>query len=46
MIEWGKDFVKMLTDQYLEIKIEPGEGDSSRIIELISFGERWAGFKV
>jgi tRNA threonylcarbamoyladenosine biosynthesis protein TsaE len=46
VIEWGKDFVEMLTDQYLEIKIEPGEGDSSRIIDFISLGERWAGFKV
>jgi tRNA threonylcarbamoyladenosine biosynthesis protein TsaE len=46
VIEWGKDFVEMLTDQYLEIKIEPGEDDSSRIIEFVPLGERWAGFKV
>ena len=46
VIEWGKDFVSTLTDQYLELIITPGEKDSDREIEFIFYGDRWSGFKV
>ena len=46
VIEWGKDFVSTLTDQYLELVITSGEKDSDREIEFIFYGDRWSGFKV
>jgi len=46
VIEWGADFVTTLTDEYLEIKIEMGERDNHRVVEILGSGDRWAGFKV
>jgi tRNA threonylcarbamoyladenosine biosynthesis protein TsaE len=46
VIEWGKDFVSTLTDQYLELVITSGEKDSEREIEFLLNGERWSGFKL
>ena len=46
MIEWGKDFVSTLTDQYLEINIEPGEKGDQRQVELVMVGDRWEDFKL
>ena len=46
VIEWGKDFVDSLTDQYLELVITTGEKESDREIEFLPTGERWSGFKL
>ena len=46
VIEWGKDFVSQLSDQYLEIKISNTENENERVLELIGVGQRWAGFKL
>ncbi|MFM8869423.1 MAG: tRNA (adenosine(37)-N6)-threonylcarbamoyltransferase complex ATPase subunit type 1 TsaE [Candidatus Nanopelagicus sp.] len=46
VIEWGKDFVATLTDQYLELVITTGEKESDREIEFLTTGERWSGFKL
>lgn len=42
VIEWGKEFVDSLTDQYLEIRISPGQDESSRVIEYLQIGNRWS----
>ena len=46
VIEWGKDFVSTLTDQYLELVITSGVKDSDREIEFLFNGQRWSGFKL
>jgi len=46
VIEWGKDFVATLTDQYLELVITSGAKESDREIEFLLNGQRWSGFKV
>ena len=46
VIEWGKDFVSTLTDQYLEVIINHGQNESDRQVEFLPYGERWSGFKL
>ena len=46
VIEWGKDFVTQLSDQYLDIKISSTENESERVLEISGVGDRWAGFKL
>ena len=46
VIEWGKDFVSQLSDQYLDIKISNTENESERVLEINGVGQRWAGFKL
>lgn len=46
IIEWGAKFVSMLTDEYLEIKIELGDLENQRIVEITPIGKRWNEFKV
>ena len=46
VIEWGKDFVSTLTDQYLEVIINYGQNESDRQVEFLPYGERWSGFKL
>ena len=46
VIEWGKDFVSTLTDQYLEINIERGQKDDQRQVEFVMVGDRWENFKL
>jgi tRNA threonylcarbamoyladenosine biosynthesis protein TsaE len=46
VIEWGKDFVTTLTDQYLEINIDRGQKDDQRHVEFIMVGDRWENFKL
>lgn len=46
VIEWGKDFVSTLTDQYLEVIINYGQNESDRQVELLPYGDRWSGFKL
>jgi tRNA threonylcarbamoyladenosine biosynthesis protein TsaE len=46
VIEWGKDFVTTLTDQYLEINIDQGQKDDQRQVEFVMVGDRWENFKL
>jgi len=46
VIEWGKDFVSQLTDQYLDIQISNGEKENERVLEITGVGARWAGIKL
>ena len=46
VIEWGAPFVSTLTDQYLDIKIKPGENENTRNLEVTVVGQRWQGFNL
>ena len=46
VIEWGKDFISQLSDQYLDIKISSTHNENERVLEITGVGERWAGFKL
>ena len=46
VIEWGKDVVSTLTDQYLEVIINYGQNESDRQVEFLLNGDRWSGFKL
>ena len=46
VIEWGKDFVSTLTDQYLEINIDRGQKDDQRQVEFVMVGDRWENFNL
>ena len=46
VIEWGKDFVSQLTDQYLDVQISNSEKENERFLEITGVGARWAGFKL
>ncbi len=46
VIEWGKDFVSTLTDQYLEINIVRGQKEDQRQVEFVMVGNRWESFKL
>ena len=46
VIEWGKDFVSQLTDEFLEVKISATNIENERELEITGVGARWAGFKL
>jgi tRNA threonylcarbamoyladenosine biosynthesis protein TsaE len=46
VIEWGKDFVSQLSDQYLDIEISHTKNENERILEINGVGSRWAGFEL
>jgi tRNA threonylcarbamoyladenosine biosynthesis protein TsaE len=46
VIEWGKDFVSQLSDQYLDIQISNTEKENERVLDINGVGQRWAGFKL
>ena len=46
VIEWGKNFVSTLTDQYLEINIDRGQNEDQRQVEFVMVGNRWENFKL
>ena len=46
VIEWGAPFASTLTDQYLDVKITPGENENSRNLEVTAVGQRWQGFNL
>ena len=46
VIEWGAPFVTTLTDQYLDIKIMPGENENTRKLVITAVGARWQGFNL
>ncbi len=46
VIEWGKEFISQLTDQYLDIQIVATDKENERTLEINGVGQRWAGFKL
>lgn len=46
VIEWGAPFVITLTDQYLDVKIMPGENENTRNLVITAVGDRWQGFNL
>lgn len=46
VIEWGKNFVSTLSDQYLEINIDRGQKDDQRQVEFVMVGDRWKNFNL
>ena len=46
VIEWGKDFISALSDQYLDIKISLTDNEDERSVEITGVGERWNSFKL
>jgi tRNA A37 threonylcarbamoyladenosine biosynthesis protein TsaE len=45
-MEWGAPFVSALTDQYLEITINPSMDENSRELIFRNIGSRWSGFSI
>ena len=46
VIEWGAPFVSTLTNQYLDVKIMPGENEGSRNLVITAIGQRWQEFNL
>lgn len=46
IIEWGSEIGIRPDEEYLEIKIEFGEGENDRVVEVAGHGNRWRGFSV
>lgn len=46
VIEWGAPFVSTLSEQYLEIIINPGKDENSRQVSISKIGDRWSGFVI
>jgi tRNA threonylcarbamoyladenosine biosynthesis protein TsaE len=46
VMEWGAPFVSALTDQYLEITLNPGKDENSRELSFRKIGSRWSGFSI
>ena len=44
VIEWGGDIGARFGEDFLELKIEFGEGENERIVTAIPHGRRWADF--
>jgi tRNA threonylcarbamoyladenosine biosynthesis protein TsaE len=42
LIEWGDTIAPMLPNDYLEVRLEFGEGDDDRLISLRCVGARWS----
>lgn len=42
LIEWGDNIAPMLPNDYLEIRLEFGDGDDDRTMSLRCVGARWA----
>lgn len=41
LIEWGDTIIQALPNDYLEVRITPGEGDDDRILDLSVVGRAW-----
>lgn len=46
VVEWGEGLADRLANEYLEIKIEFGGSDDQRLVSIIGYGPRFAGFKL
>jgi tRNA threonylcarbamoyladenosine biosynthesis protein TsaE len=42
LIEWADAIIPVLPTEYLEVRLEYGDGDDERVISLRPVGERWA----
>jgi tRNA threonylcarbamoyladenosine biosynthesis protein TsaE len=42
LIEWGESILPALPPDYLEVRLELGDEDDERLIELTMIGRRWA----
>ena len=42
LIEWGDTIAPMLPNDYLEVRLEFGEGDDDRVVSLRCVGGRWS----
>lgn len=46
VIEWPRDFLDGVLEQYLRVKIDRGRDDEVREVELSYKGERWQGVQI
>ena len=46
VVEWGEGLADRFSDEFLEIRISYGSGESDRIVNVTRHGARWQGFKV
>jgi tRNA threonylcarbamoyl adenosine modification protein YjeE len=46
VIEWPRDFLDGILDQFLRVKIDRGRDDDVRAVELGFKGERWQGVQI
>lgn len=46
VMEWPRDFVDGVVDQYLKVKIDRGRQDDVREVEVTLVGQRWQGVKI
>lgn len=46
VIEWPRDFLDGVLEQYLRVKIDRGRDDEVREVELSYQGERWQGVQI
>lgn len=42
LVEWGESILPALPPEYLEVRLQLGDGDDDRSIELVAIGRRWA----
>jgi tRNA threonylcarbamoyladenosine biosynthesis protein TsaE len=42
VIEWGEHILAALPADYLEIRLELGEADDERLLEITAIGSRWS----
>lgn len=42
LIEWGDVVTPALPSDFLEVRLEPGESDDERIVQLRTVGPRWS----
>jgi len=46
VVEWGGGLADRLAEDYLEVKIEFGEGENQRLLSIQSHGSRFESFKL
>ena len=46
VVEWARDFVEGITDNWLTVTIDRSGDDDARELEVIGNGPRWQGVKI
>jgi tRNA threonylcarbamoyl adenosine modification protein YjeE len=46
VIEWPRDFLDGVLDQFIRVKIDRGRDDDVREVELSAKGDRWQGVQI
>lgn len=41
LVEWGEAILAALPPEYLEVRLELGDDDDARLIQLVAIGRRW-----